>query len=324
MKKQFYSIIYSIMYSSNLGYHIARSILELKNFFTHRRYLSDKQAIKIQFKKAHGYELNIEDPKSLNEKMQWLKLYDRTPIHTLYADKFAARKVFEDRFGKDGLIDLVFRTRSWKEIRKENMPDFPIIIKPNHGSGCYHIIENKNTADWDKIRTDCRFWLSHNFYPMQREWQYKNILPCIIVEKLLVCDDGHIPINYRVHCFHGKVGLIALTIYLSNDTENYKNLKYSRDWELLPIDWAGRDVDLSKIRGENGLERPVNLEEIISIAENISKEFKYVRVDFYDVDGKLYHGEITFHDGGGYERITPFEWDIKLGEMVKLKQWHEH
>lgn len=308
----------TLMYSSNLGFKIALWLIAIKNIFSYRLYLPDKEVVKIQFRKAHGYKLNFNNPHTLNEKMQWLKIYDRTPLHTLYADKYAVRSVFEKRYGKDRLIDLVFHTTSWKEIKQENMPDFPFIIKPNHASGWYHIIEDKTKVNWDRIRTDCRFWLSQNYYPMQKEWQYKNIPRRIVVEKLLICKSGGIPTNFRVHCFHGRVELIALTSYLSNDTKEYRNQKYSRNWELLKIDWASHDTDLTKIRDEVAIPRPSTLDEMIKIAEDISSEFKYVRVDFFDVDGRLYHGEITFHDGGGYERITPIEWDLKLGSMLKL------
>ena len=308
-----------LMYSSEIGYYISIFIININNFFTHRKYLSDKQTIKLQFKKAHGYPLNLKSPKSLNEKMQWLKIYERTPKHTLYADKFAVRKVFEDKFGKEHLIDIVLQTKNWKDIIAESMPDYPVIIKPNHASGWYHIVEDKNNADWHKIRTDCRFWLSQNAYTMQREWQYKNIPRCIIVEKLLLRKDGSIPTNFRIHCFHGRVGLIALTSYKKNDTLEYQNQKYSRDWDFLKIDWASRKADLTKIRDPMPIPRPVTLDKMIKIAEDIAKDFRYVRVDFFDVDGDLYHGEITFHDGGGYERITPFEWDLKLGSMINLR-----
>lgn len=155
---------------------------------------------------------------------------------------------------------------------------------------------------------------------MQREWQYKNIPRMLIVEKLLICKNGGIPTNFRVHCYHGRVELIALTSYLSNDTELYTNQKYNRDWELLNIDWAHKDVDLNKIRDNKAIPRPKSFNKLIEIAETISKDFKYVRVDFFDVDGKLYHGEVTFHDGGGYERISPFEWDKKFGELLNLQR----
>lgn len=317
------SFINKMMYSSNLGFLIARTILSIYRFFVLNLYMSDKRRIAKHFRIYQGYELNLDNPKTLNEKIQWFKLNDRTPLHTIYADKFAIREVYEKKYGKEGLIPLVFQTTSWKEVKKENMPDFPFIIKPNHGFGSYHIIENKDNVDWEKIRTDCRLWLSQNYYIFSREWQYKNINPRrILVEKLLICENGGIPTNFRVHCFHGKVGLIALTIYHSNDTVDYRNQKYSRDWELLNIDWAGKNSDLSKIRDPKPIPRPKSLEKMISIAEDMSKDFKYVRVDFYDVDGKLYHGEMTFHDGGGFEVITPFEWDVKLGNLIDLGNDH--
>lgn len=310
--------IYSVLYSRPAGYIIARLILSVWHFFSFRIYLSDEKAIKVQFYKTHGYKLNLSNPKTLNEKIQWLKLHDRAPIQTICADKYLVREIYKEKCGFDGLIDLVFETTKWKDIKEENMPDFPVIIKPNHGSGWYHIVTNKNEVDWHRIRTDCRYWLSMNAYNIQREWPYKHIKRRIIVEKLLLDKNGRIPTNFRLHCFHGEVKLIALTIYDDNSTIGYKNQKYSRDWQLLNIDWAAKDVDLNEIRDSVPKPKPRVLNEMINRAEILSKGFKYIRVDFYEVDDKIYQGEMTFYDGGGYEIITPYDWDIKLGELLKL------
>lgn len=311
--------IKSLMYHSEVGYNIFRFLLSLKRFYSLELFLSDKNRIQRQFRRAHGYDLNLEYPKTLNEKIQWFKLNERTPKHTLYADKFKVREIYEKKYGKDLVIPLIFHTSKWKDIKKENMPDYPFIIKPNHGFGSYHIIEDKNKVNWDKIRTDCRYWLSQNYYNFSREWQYKNIKPRrILIEKLLICKNGGIPTNFRVHCMHGRVEVIALSIYQSNDTVKYTNQKYSRNWELLNIDWAAKGTDLTKIRDESPLPKPASLAKMIEIAEDRAKEFKYVRVDFYDVDGQLYLGETTFHDGGGNEIISPFSWDEKLGALIRL------
>ena len=309
-----------IMGLSNMTFYIIVHLMNLYRFFSQKKYLSDKKDLENRFKRAQGYKLNLHNPQTINEKIQWLKIYDRTAFHTLCADKYAVRYFFKEKFGEEHLIDLVFHTADWKEILFENMPDFPFIIKPNHGSGWYKIIHNKNEIDWKEMQTLSRYWLSQNYYPFQREWQYKNIKPQIIVEKLLICKNGQIPTNYRVHCMHGKVELIALTVYLGGNTENYRNLKFDRDWKYLDFDWAEKGANLAKLRYNEEFSKPECLNQIIAIAEEVSKYFKYVRVDFYEVDGKLYHGEITFHDGGGFERITPFEWDLKLGKLIDLNR----
>lgn len=307
------------MYTSSFGFQVAIVILGFLRFFTQKRYLSDEVVIKKQFKKAHGYELDLNDCKTINEKMQWLKLYDRSSLHTLCADKLKARDYFFERFGNKYLVEMPFYTSNWKDVTPENMPNFPFIIKPNHGSGWYKIVHNKNEVDWDELRTQCRYWLSQNYYYVQREWQYKNIKPYIIVEKLLISKNGNIPTNYRVHCMNGKVELIALTIYPNQNPDEYKNLKFDRNWFKLDFDWADKYTDLSKLRYDMDYPKPNRLDDIIKIAEEVSKQFSYVRVDMYELDDKIYHGELTFHDGGGFDRITPFEWDKHFGSLVDLK-----
>lgn len=312
--------ILRIMSKSSIHFILILRLLNLYRFFSQRRYLSDKKNLEIRFKKSQGYNLDLKNPKTLNEKMQWLKLYDRTELHTICADKLLAREFYERQFGAKYLIPLWFKTNNWKDITPDNMPDFPFIVKPNHASGWYKIVHNKNDVNWIDLQTECRFWLSQNYYKYQREWQYKNIPRFIIVERLLINDKGVIPTNFRVHCIHGRVELIALTIYLGNNTDDYRNLKFNRDWEYLDFDWADRKTDLAKLRHTEDYPKPENLDRIIQIAEECSRYFKYVRVDFYENEGVLYHGELTFHDGGGFEKITPFEWDLKLGSMINLNK----
>jgi hypothetical protein len=308
----------NIMGVSDITFNIVIHLLNFYRYFSQKKFLTDKKDLEIRFKRAQGYKLDLINPKTINEKIQWLKLYDRTAFHTRCADKYEVRSFFKKEFGEIHLIDLVLHTTDWREIRAENMPDFPFIIKPNHGSGWYKIIHNKNEVDWKEMQTMARYWLSQNYYSFQREWQYKNIKPAIIVEKLLICKNGQIPTNYRVHCMHGKVELIALTVYLGGNTENYRNLKFDREWKYLNFDWAEKGADLTRLRYDGEFTKPECINKIIEIAENVSKYFKYVRVDFFEVDGNLYHGEITFHDGGGFERITPHAWDLKLGSLLDL------
>jgi hypothetical protein len=308
------------MSKSSLGFSVLIIILNLYRYFSLMKFLSDKTILKRRFYRSQGYKLDFDKTSTLNEKMQWLKIYDRTKLHTQCADKILVRDFLAGKFGTKHLIPLEYVTSDWKNIVPENMPDFPFIIKPNHGSGWYRIVHDKSKVNWKELQTECRYWLSQNYYEYQREWQYKDIRPMIMVEKLLISKGGNIPTNFRVHCIHGRVELIALTIYLGNDTENYRNLKFNREWEYLDFDWADRKTNLSTLRFSEEYPKPFSLEKIICFAEEVSRHFKYVRVDFYENDNELYHGEITFHDGGGFERITPFEWDEKLGELIDLNK----
>jgi hypothetical protein len=258
--------------------------------------------------------LDLKNPITFNEKIQWIKLYDRRDIHTLYADKYKVRNFLSKKYGTEYLVPLVMATKNYKDISYANMPDYPVIIKPNHASGWYHIIKDKSKVDWHKIQTDCRCWLNDNYYYFEKEWQYKNIEPCIVVEKLLMGNNGEIPNNYRLHCMNGNVEIVSVNIYQS-DNKAYSSGKYNKNWEYLDFRF-GTEAVQEKIMN---LKQPLNLNKMISIAEDIAKDFHYVRVDFYEVEGKLYYGEITLHDSSGYDKIIPFDWDTKFGKLIPLK-----
>ena len=314
--KWYQKVLKELMYSSNIGFHISIFIVEIKNYYSFAMYLNDVDGIKRQFKRAHGYLIDIDHPKTFNEKIQWLKVNDRTPNHTLLADKYSVRDFMKYKYGEDGLVPLVFHTKDWKLITKDHMPDYPFIIKPNHACAWYHIIYDKNKVDWHKIRTNCRFWLTQNYYPHEREWQYKDIEPRILVEKLLIPANGGLPNNYRLHCLSGNVEIVSVNVY-SGNPERFIAKKFNKKWEVLDFVF-GIELKQKNEFGDIVIERPKNFERMVNIAEDIAKEFAYVRVDFYEVDCKLYFGEITFHDSGGYDKILPFTWDEHFGSLVDL------
>jgi hypothetical protein len=275
---------------------------------------SDKQFMLERFKKSQGYELNLDNPQSLNEKINWLKLHFSHPNESIFADKFAIREFVKSKFSEEYLVPLIFETQNPAFLTKDVFPDFPVIVKANHDSGSYQIIRDKNSVDINKLQIDCRFWLRRNYYWVEREKQYKNIVPRIIVEKLLITKDGKIPFDFKLNCINGKVEFIYVSV--DREGENKRNI-YDRDWNPLYFTWAGKEKDISNLRGPE-IPAPINLNKMISIAEQIAHEFNYVRIDFYDVDGRIYFGEITQHHGGGFDCIRPFEWDLKFGEMLVL------
>lgn len=317
MKYKILNLLKKIRYSGLLGFYLAYGIVKLYEYYK-RIFFTDKSFLEYKFRKFHGYPLNLSKPTSFNEKLQWLKLFDRRPINTILADKYLVRAFIQNEFGEQYLIPIVQIARSSKEITSENLPDYPIIIKGTHNCGANLIVRDKSKLDWKKAKVDFRWWLAFNFFYSSREFQYKNMIPGLIVEKLLLKADGKIPNDYKVNCFNGKVEFI----YVSIDREGQNCRKiYNINWE--EIEFAILQMDKVKkgqplIDKHCQVEKPETLPLMIEFAEKIGKQYPYIRVDFYDVDGKLYFGEITHHHGGGFYQFYPREYDAYYGEKMDL------
>lgn len=274
--------------------------------------------IKRRYKKKNGKPLNLENPQTLNEKIIWLKLNDRTPLHTQCADKFAVREYISEKIGDEYLVPLYYHTVNVKDIVPHNLPEPPYIIKTNHDSGGGIFVYNESQIDWKGIQKSLKSRLQHNYYWASKEWQYKNIKPRIIVEKLLLNKANKIPFDYKLHCFNGKVTTIQVD--MERGTDNHFRNWYDTNWKREPFKWSsvkenGKKTDPSDF----DVEKPSTLDEMIGLSEILAEPFSYARVDWYDVDGSLFFGEITFHHDGGYQPIEPKEWDVKLGEKLVLK-----
>lgn len=265
-----------------------------------------------KFKRTFGREIDLEHPRTLNEKIQWLKLYDHSPFYTTLADKLAVREYWK-RFGEDGLIPLLYKSEDWHLITMDILPDFPCIVKCNTGCGSYQIIRDKSSVDMKELRNKCRLWMVGNYYSRSQEWQYKNVRPCILIERLLLDKNGRIPNDYKLHFINGELQFI----YCSIDREgmNYRNI-YTPDWQIMDMEWVEKK-DHGKPVGDP-IPEPKTFPEMVRIGSEVAKGMRYVRVDFYDVDGKLYYGEITLHHGSGYDTFEPPEWDMFYGEKLIL------
>lgn len=276
--------------------------------------LNDEEYIRRQFKFRLGYELNLNNPQTLNEKIQWLKINDRKTEYTQLADKYAVRQYIETKFGKEFLIPLLFKTEDCSELTYNNIPDEACIIKTNHGCGGYQIVRNKEKIDWEELQIKFKRLLLENYYYSHREFQYKYIKPLIIVEKLLMLPSGKIPNDYKLHFLNGKCEFV----YCSIDREgaNYRKV-YDTDWKPLGFVWVSGAKDLSTQQGID-IPKPKSFEKMMEIGGEIAKNMRYVRVDFYDVNGKLYCGEITLHHGAGNDAFYPKQYDLYYGQKLKL------
>lgn len=283
-----------------------RNLIKKLKYYIRYKLFGDEIYIKYKFKKRFGYKLDFNNPKTINEKIQWLKLYDRTPLHTKCADKFLVREYIKEMIGENYLIPLIFDTFATKNISIENLPDYPIVIKANHTRGAF-LIKNKNTVDLESIKNKLDEELASNFYYRTREWQYKDIKPRIIVEKMLLDEKGNLPIDYKIWCMNGKVVMFQVDTGTPGNhiitffDKNWKAFSFKKNYPI------NKNVDI-----------PNNLKEMIFIAEKLSEKFLFVRVDLYNINNKVYFGELTFHPESGFGKFYPNEADLDLGNILIL------
>jgi hypothetical protein len=305
--------IRNLKYQGKVGFALSKLfsyVFKISNGY----FLSDKTYLSKRFLKSHDYALNWEHPITLNEKLQVLKAVYSGDLHQRVSDKYAARQFLKEKFGEEYLIPLVFETINVNDIKMENFPDYPVIVKANHDAGNYSIIRDKRIVDWEKLRVDCKWWLSWNYYKADREQQYTDIQRRIVVEKLLTTKKGNIPNDYKLNYLNGVLAFV----YVSVDREggNFRNI-YDSEWSPLHFKWANKKK-LAKTKRGPEIEAPASFSKMKEIGSEIAKLFPYVRVDFYDVDGKLYFGEVTLCHGGGFDKFEPLEMDTYFGKKLTI------
>lgn len=287
-----------------------RDILASRGFYNH---LSDEKYLKMRAHDLLGYDLNLEDPKTYCEKLQWLKLYNRNPRYTTMVDKYEVKRYVSDLVGDEHVIPLLGVYDSYDEIDFDKLPD-QFILKCTHNSGGFAVCKNK--ADFDITAEKKKFdkMLKENYYWKTREWPYKNVRPRIIAEKYIDSLGNPDSIEYKVTCFDGKVGFITICQGPAH-VEFWKrtNDHFTPEFEWLPW-WV--NYEHAKVRPE----KPEQWDKLIELAEKLSKGMPVIRVDFYVIDGEVYFGEFTFYTWGGFMHFHPKEWDRKLGDMIKLPE----
>ncbi len=268
---------------------------------------ADKRFIRKHFNKKMGYKINLSSPKTFSEKLQWLKLHENNKLKTKCADKYTVREHVRNIIGEKYLIPLVFHTKNYKEITKDIIPAFPVIIKASHYSGSVFIVKNKAQENFSTIQKELRLQLQFNFYHALRSRHIKNIKPKIIVEKLLLDKKGEIPEDYKIHCFNGKPMFIQVDC---SRFKGHKRIIYDTKWQKI-------DLQLHFPMNDE-IPPPQSLNEMLVLAEKLSEPFNYVRVDFYENNSSVYFGELTFIPGAGFEPFNPPEMDRIWGDLLTL------
>ena len=293
----------------------------LKNFFFKKYYLNDQDFNIYHFYKSFGYKPNLKHPKTLNEKIIWLKIFKKNPDYKSFVDKLIVRNYIKTKIGKKHLIPLIAVYKNSSELDKNFIiKNLPLVIKTNHGSGDFSLLRTKHDINILKLKIFFRNALKRNLAFEKKQYQYDNIEKRIIVEKMLLNNDGSIPSDFKVHCFNGIPKFIYVTT--GRGTSKIYRGVYDLDWNPLNLNWSRKINDNFEYKFNNNLIKPKNLDKIINLSKIISSDFSdtYVRVDFYnDNNFNIFFGEITFHHMSGFAPIEPASYDLNFGNMLNIK-----
>ncbi|CAK8582478.1 ATP-grasp fold amidoligase family protein [Priestia megaterium] len=272
------------------------------------RIIPDAQFLNLKYKSIVKKKLNLKEPKSFNEKIQWLKLYDRKPEYTELVDKYEVRKYIAEKIGEGYLIPLLGVYDTFDEIDFNSLPS-QFVLKPNHTSGDVYICRDKSKIDYVELKKEVTMWLKRRYYWVHREWPYKNIKPRIVCEKYMVDESGSDLKDYKVFCFNGEPKMIQVDY---NRFVDHKRNLYDPEWNYISASIHYPTDPRIKIK------KPKRLEDILELAKVLARDYPHVRVDFYSINDQVYFGEMTFYHGSGYEKFIPESLGLDLGELIKL------
>lgn len=274
--------------------------------------ISPVQSSKYLYKSSMGKKLNLKHPKTYNEKLMWLKLYLRNPLKSVCADKYAVRDYIKERNEEECLNELYNVYNSVEDINWEELPE-KFVLKVNNTCGANIICNDKQKISKEETLKKLKRWMKDKYYLRYAEIHYKDIEPKIICEKYLETDAGILPIDYKIYCFNGKPKVIM--ICTERESGKPKYYLCDLDGDILPFNKTGV---MSIENGISKIELPKVTKEMYRISENLSKPFPFVRVDFYDYNGKVIFGEMTFTPAGCLDNnILPIGEKI-MGEWIEL------
>ena len=278
--------------------------IKISNFLS---FVPDKPYLKMVYYMKTGERLNLDNPVGFNEKQNWLKLHDIHPEYTKLVDKYEVRSVIKELLGDGYMFPVLGVWDTYDDIDFASLPD-QFVLKCTHDSQSVKIVEDKNKIDHKEFRKFYNGRLKINPFNMGREYPYKNVRPRIIAEKLMVAEGG---INdYKFFCFDGKpVIMFIATERASGDTK----------FDFFDMNFNHLDIVNIHPQSDKGeIEKPVCFDEMKQIAAKCSQGMKFVRIDLYEIDGKVYFGEYTFFHGGAFWPMKPEHWEKDLGDLIKI------
>ena len=262
----------------------------------------------LEYRRYMGKNLNLNNPQTFNEKLQWLKLYYKNPIFTKLADKYEVRQYIKNKIGERYLVPMIGIYESIDEIPFDELPK-EYVLKCTHDSGTVVIKNLRNTISIDQIKQVLDAGMKRDYYYAHREWCYKHIKPRIICEELLHTHDKNPPRDYKLFCFNGEPKFLFVASDRGNGTK----------FDFFDIEWNKYPVVQHYPNSNYAITAPAKWSEMVLCARKLSKGLPHVRVDFY-VDGEenIFVGELTFCHFGGFEKFEPNDFDLYFGQFLKL------
>ena len=270
------------------------------------RYAPAKMYLNKRFKVVFGRNINWKNPTTYNEKLQWLKVYNKNPLYTKLVDKYEVRQYISERIGEEYLIPLLGVWNKVEDIDFDKLPN-QFVLKCTHDSGSIVVCTDKNSLDIQKAKEKLSKGMKRNFYYNHREWPYKNVKPRIIAEQYMVDESGYELKDYKFFCFDGKTKALFVAKDRNKEDTEVKFDFFDEEFNRLPIKHGHENSDTPILK-------PINYEEMRRLAEKLSVGFPHVRVDFYNINEKIYFGELTFYHHSGFVPFEPSEWDYVFGD----------
>lgn len=266
---------------------------------------------KLRYFVTFGKLPNLKAPSSFNEKINHRILVDSNPLYSLCADKYSIRDYVEKKGLKNILVPVIGVYTRVEDINFDKLPG-TFVIKATHSAGWNIIVRDTDQLNVGKAQRMMKQWLSMDYSRFGYEPHYKNIEPRIIIEEMLLTSNGKIPADIKIHCFNGAVKKRFIQV----DQDRYgkhAQLVYDEHWQKQHFNWEG---GFPSIANEP---KPGNLDEILHVADTLSSDFKYVRVDLYNIDSKIYFGELTFTHRSGFSKFKPQKYDDEWGKLWDLE-----
>ncbi len=256
----------------------------------------------------NGKKLDLEDPKEFNEKIQWLKLNYQRPLLTQLVDKYAVREYVTSKIGATYLNDLYGVYTKASEVDFNALPD-RFVIKGTHGYNQHLIVQDKKQLQPAKARLRFIKWLSQNqYYKGGMEWAYKHVPPRLIAEAYLEEPGRNAPTDYKFYCFNGAVKLIQVDLDRGRD---HRKGYFDLQWNYVPMRQGEARSDLQ-------MDKPAELDQMVQLAERLADDFPFVRVDLYNIQGRILFGEMTFYPGDGRQDFHPDHYNRYFGDLLQL------